>query len=274
MKRLWARSTRNTELSAPKTHFEGRPPASLTLEDCDFYHYVELADGRVVPGGWDLRGAEDVYLGHQSWAGKRVLELGPATGHLTFWMEAQGAEVVGFDLGPDVRPAVLRPEGPPAEHIQNQMLAAVQRVHNGWWYLHRERKSKARLVHGDIYDLPDDDLGRFDIAVFGSILLHLRDPFAALREASRLTDTTIVVTDVEHEGLGEDDTIVRFDPSKGMAPMGWWGLSPGAVKRMLAILGFPDSTIERHRQRYHDNDDTSRPANDVDLFTIVARRPQ
>lgn len=48
-----------------------------------------------------LRGHEADYLGHVNLAGKRVLEIGPASGHLTFWMEAQGAEVVGFDLGPN-----------------------------------------------------------------------------------------------------------------------------------------------------------------------------
>ena len=54
------------------------------------------------PGAWDLRGHEAAYLGGVDVAGKRVLELGPATGYLTFYMERMGAEVVSFEAGFDV----------------------------------------------------------------------------------------------------------------------------------------------------------------------------
>jgi hypothetical protein len=64
------------------------------LSDFVWYHAFELPDGRVLPGAWDLRGHETAYLGGVDVAGKRVLELGPATGYLSFYMERMGAEVV------------------------------------------------------------------------------------------------------------------------------------------------------------------------------------
>src|SRR5271168_2362928 len=66
------------------------------LSDFVWYHACELPDGTVLPGVWDLRGRESAYLGGVDLAGKRVLELGPATGYLSFAMERMGAEVVAF----------------------------------------------------------------------------------------------------------------------------------------------------------------------------------
>ena len=70
----WASSTRRT-----------RPPCrsgarGADLSDFVWYHASELPDGTVLPGVWDLRGHESTYLGGVDLAGKRVLELGPATG--------------------------------------------------------------------------------------------------------------------------------------------------------------------------------------------------
>ena len=62
-------------------------------------------------------------------------------------------------------------------------------------YLHRDRGSKVRVVYGNIYDVPRD-IGTFDVATFGSILLHLRHPFTALEQAARRTTEAIVVTEV------------------------------------------------------------------------------
>ena len=48
-----------------------------------------------------------------------------------------------------------------------------------WWFLRREYGLTSEAVYGSIYDLPAD-IGRFGVAVLGSILLHLRDPMRAL----------------------------------------------------------------------------------------------
>src|SRR5215208_3579534 len=75
-----------------------RAPASA--DDCHFYHWMEIPGHGLVGGDWDLRGAEAEYLGHVALAGLRVLEIGPASGGLTFHMESQGAEVVAVELPP------------------------------------------------------------------------------------------------------------------------------------------------------------------------------
>ena len=248
--------------------------AGLERDDCFFYHYSELPDGEVVPGAWDLRGQEEVYLGHADMAGRRVLELGPATGHLTWWMEAQGADVVAFEAGFDVTIDLLPVPGRDLdrdrlEAMRGEGVAAVQ---NSWWYLHRELKSQAKMVYGDIYQLPAD-LGRFDAAVFGAILLHLRDPFSALAQAAAITDEALVVVDLIQGGLDTEDSLLRFDPlARPEHRTNWWALSPAAVVAMVRRLGFGRTRVERHRQRHHLGHRLDEPAIDMEMFTVVGER--
>jgi hypothetical protein len=69
------------------------------VADCYFYHTMELPGLGVIEGrDWDLRGRVDEYLGNVDFAGKRVLEIGPASGFLTFEMEKRGAEVVSVEV--------------------------------------------------------------------------------------------------------------------------------------------------------------------------------
>ena len=69
------------------------------IADCYFYHTMELPGHGVIEGrDWDLRGGVDEYLGKVDFAGQRVLEIGPASGFLTFEMEKRGAEVVSVEV--------------------------------------------------------------------------------------------------------------------------------------------------------------------------------
>jgi 2-polyprenyl-3-methyl-5-hydroxy-6-metoxy-1,4-benzoquinol methylase len=81
-----------------------RPRFIERLEDCFFYHTMDLPGLGVVRGQWDLRGRFDDYIGGVSVAGKSVLDIGTATGFLSFESEHQGASrVLSVDMG-DVLP--------------------------------------------------------------------------------------------------------------------------------------------------------------------------
>lgn len=62
---------------------------------------MELSGYGVMEGEWDLRHGVDEYLGKVAFAGQRVLEIGPASGFLTFEMEKRGAEVVSVEVTED-----------------------------------------------------------------------------------------------------------------------------------------------------------------------------
>ena len=53
-----------------------------------------------ITGEWDLRANVRAYLGGVALQGKRVLEIGTASGFLCFAMERMGAEVISYDLSP------------------------------------------------------------------------------------------------------------------------------------------------------------------------------
>jgi 2-polyprenyl-3-methyl-5-hydroxy-6-metoxy-1,4-benzoquinol methylase len=82
----------------PQTELYAQPRDVTNLGNCDFYHTMDLPGYGTVEGGWDLRGSVREYLGGVSFTGKRVLDVGKASGFLTFHMESQGAEVVAYDL--------------------------------------------------------------------------------------------------------------------------------------------------------------------------------
>jgi O-methyltransferase len=245
--------------------------SGIGLEDCSWYHTTELPNGTVLDGQWDLRQHEQDYLGRVPLAGQTVLEFGPASGYLTFYMESRGARVTAFEAGYDATismvPAVPEP-GIAAKEAG--LMEHTRRNVNAWWYLHRTYGSAARLVHGDIYHLPDD-LDQYDIVVLGSILLHCRDFAAALEQACRHARTTVVIAEPLRPDLDTGQRLVSFVPDMEdpAASVTWWGFSPGAIVALLWRLGFASTNVVRHTQRYRfDHGDMS----DVPYVTIVARR--
>jgi hypothetical protein len=245
----------------------------LEREDCAFYHTVELPGGEVIPGPWDLRGREADYLGLVPLEGRRVLEFGPSTGHLSFWMEDQGAEVVCFDAGWDASIDLLPAPGGETRKLRMDHAARLCEFQNSWWYLRQRRDSKAKMVYGDIYHLPGD-LGEFDVSTFGAILIHLRSPIEALWQGARRTRSTIVVTEV---WSGGDDTLM--DNIMRIFPVGekgrwvvWWELSAGAVVAMLECMGFGNTRVVRHTQLHQYGHDPETPYVEAPMYTVVGER--
>jgi SAM-dependent methyltransferase len=245
--------------------------AFLQPEHCRFYHTVDVG-GRTVEGAWDLRGREREYLGGVDLRGKRVLELGPSTGHLTFWMERQGAEVVAFDAGWDVGIDLLPAPGFETRKLRRDHAKMVSDFSNSWWYLHRMFGSQAKIVYGDIYDLPGD-IGEFDVATFGCICLHLRDPIRAIEQAARRNPETIIVTDCWRDPDPLMANLMRPFPSgEGSRWVVWWLISAGAVVEIMKILGYGDCEVTQHTQLHQHGHDPANPMIEEPLYTVVAHR--
>jgi SAM-dependent methyltransferase len=174
------------------------------LEDCFFYHTMDLPGHGTIQGIWDIRNDVDPYLGFVPLKGKRVLELGTASGFLCYEMEKRGADVVGYDLNESLDWDIVPYYDFPQTSHAFERKRHIRELNNGWWYAHAGNKSKAHVVYGDIYKVPES-IGPVDIATFGCILLHLRDPFQALASASKLVKETIIVTQHVQEWRGSRD---------------------------------------------------------------------
>ena len=210
------------------------------VDDCFFYHVMELPELGRVDGLWDLREVVDDYLGGIDVAGKRVLDVGTASGFLTFALERRGAEVVSFEIDEEAGFDFVPYADPDydLDAVRETARARTQRLKNGYWFAHRLLGSRARAVYGDVYALPEG-LPDFDVVLFGMILGHLRDPFAALHGAARLAPPTIVITNQTAEHDTGSGPYAHFMPTpKNREPSAWWGLSVGCLTQMLDCLGY------------------------------------
>ncbi len=168
------------------------------LGECWFYHTMEIPGHGLVTGQWDLRGSEHRYTGGVDFEGRRVLEVGTASGLLCFYMERQGAEVVAFDLSDDHQWDLVPFAGVDADAEMAVRRGLIRKINNAYWLGHRAFGSGAKVVYGSVYDIPIE-IGPVDIAIYGSVLLHVRDPFLALYNGLRLARSTVVVTDLVNQ---------------------------------------------------------------------------
>src|SRR3981081_1232666 len=67
--------------------------------NCFFYHTMDLPGFGEVRGHWDLRGRFNEYIGGVDLTAKSVIDVGAATGFLSFEAEKNGAaRVLSFDI--------------------------------------------------------------------------------------------------------------------------------------------------------------------------------
>ena len=251
-------------------------PKDITdVNDCYFYHTMDIPGYGAVSGEWDLRGREGAYLGNVPLHGKRVLEIGTASGYLCFYMEQQGAEVVAYDLSEHQEWDIVPYYRGDFKKSITQRKAHLRKLNSAFWFAHSAYKSKAKVVYGTVYEVPND-IGEFDICTFGSILLHLRDPFLALQRVSAQVKDTIIITDVPIKLTHEEmlfyqlykGRLVHFlpDASTCQPEESWWRLSPELLVEFIHILGFEHTEVSYHTQKQKDKE--------IELYTVVGRRGQ
>jgi SAM-dependent methyltransferase len=236
--------------------------------DCHFYHVMEIPGHGLTTGTmWDLRGDTAAYLGNVDLAGKRVLEIGPASGFLTFYMESQGAEVVSVELPLDHAWDVVPDAQLDLDAFVDEVQSGIESVRNAYWFTHERMGSKARVHYGDIYALPDA-LGHFDYAVICAVLLHVRDPLRVVEQCARLADN-LVVTDLHYPDIPDDKPYMSwFSTKETPVPHVWWKFSPQIFVRFAEVLGFTDNTVSFHEQIYT----ADGPPRSGSLFSVVSKR--
>ncbi|MFN2493506.1 MAG: class I SAM-dependent methyltransferase [Pyrinomonadaceae bacterium] len=223
------------------------PRVISNLSDCYFYHTMDLPGFGVVRGHWDLRGKFDEYIGGVEVTGKSVLDIGTATGFLTFEAEKKAARVVSFDMSHGGQQTFLPFKDKPyyTDHAYwaNDYDKYIDKWKNAYWLCHRLLASKAQVYYGNVYDLPPQ-LGTFDVSIVGSVLEHLSDQVTALASIARLTkETMILVTPL----LQSEERLARFEPraSNPDHDYTWWTYSVGVYREVLAMLGFSITRITR-----------------------------
>lgn len=240
-------------------------------QECFFYHKLDLPGFGTVGGDWDLRDCASAYLGNYDFSGKRVLDVGAASGFLTFEMERCGAEVVSFDLNDganwDIVPHYL--VGAELAAIKAKQSATLVKLKKAYWLSHQALKSRARAFYGDVYNI-DDRLGMFDVVYYGMIVSHLRDPVKALIEGAKLCRGAMIVTSIFTRSNRPTMTLIpRRDNAENLYIKVWWAMSIGFIREILSVLGFETISVVKSRPLITAKGVT---AGRRECQTIVARR--
>ena len=247
-------------------------PRSVTdPSQCFFYHAMDLPGFGFVRGNWDLRTCFERYTGGVDFAGRSTLDVGTAGGFLTFEAERRGAEVVSFDSAKpelhhgvpylEVRRRRGIPPGMTNDHFDS--------VRNAYWFAHRAFGSKARCFYGDVYDLPDA-LGEFDIVLVCNILVHLRDPVAALTSIAARCRDKLVITDTINVSDLPVAVFLGYHENPVLHPHNiWWQYTTALYRQVLKILGFEILRFEENDYPWQNADGLKHV---YKLGTIVAQR--
>jgi 2-polyprenyl-3-methyl-5-hydroxy-6-metoxy-1,4-benzoquinol methylase len=235
--------------------FEARKSAEQCREitrNVHFYHSFSLSNGVRMDGDWDIALSIADYR-FPSLRGKRVLDIGPASGWFSFWMEAQGADVTvvetrgygDFDVygvhsytGEDGRPPERLIDGKP---IYYGPASA------SFWAMHDILESKVRYVNGRIYEVSPALFSEpFDLVFVGALLPHLRDPIGALRAARSVCRGLCIATASTWTEHDANPTPVQILPYTHIDKISWWLPNKASYEHWFKAAGF--STVDAETQ--------------------------
>jgi 2-polyprenyl-3-methyl-5-hydroxy-6-metoxy-1,4-benzoquinol methylase len=204
------------------------------VADYEWYHAIDLGDGVVTPGQYDLGPLLPHYGLPHSLAGKSVLDVGPAHGFFAFELERRGASVATAEL----------PNW--AEHDASPILQETfahagdlpEAYHRGaFGFAIQARRSLVHRHFCNVYDLTPERVGTYDLVFCASVLLHLTDPLRALfgiRKVCR--DQAIICTGIDNTSGREHESRALFvGQANGQA---FWLPTIACLERMILAAGF------------------------------------
>ncbi len=214
-------------------------PARLSeaVAAISWYHTLELASGVETPGWFDHRAILPRVPLPADLAGQRCLDVGTFNGFWAFELERRGAaEVHAVD--------VLDPRqwDWPVGSEDATIAAVGERMEGGDGFEIAKRALGSSVHRHDrsVYALEPATLGQFDLIFFGSLLVHLRDPVAAL-EAVRsvlapggrlvLVDGIDLPLTLAHPRT----PVARLD---GRGRPWWWTVNAAGLARLVEAAGF------------------------------------
>jgi len=201
-----------------------------------WYHTIDLGHGVVTPGFVDHRSQLSMYRLPERLDGQRCLDVATFDGYWAFEMERRGArEVVATDIADGMDcdlPARMREEA--AKNPQPAPMGAGFRI------ARNALSSKVEHRICNVYDLSPSRVGTFDFVFFGDLLLHLRDPQAALTAIASVCHGDVQVAEVYDQALEDfgDRSVSRYSP--WLPSFTWWLPSTNTLRAMLAVAGFTD----------------------------------
>ena len=181
------------------------------------YHSLELLDGTINPGiipVSNLQARLSAYPLPADLRGKRVLDIGAASGWNSFEAERRGAEVVAIDC------------------VEYEELTIFKRL----------RQSKVEYAVIDIEELTPERFGFFDYVLFFGVLYHLRHPLLALENVCAVTRGAAFIESyvIDDEPVPERCYLEFYETDElGGQIDNWCGPTMQCLMAMTRSAGFP-----------------------------------
>jgi tRNA (mo5U34)-methyltransferase len=200
----------------------------------EWYHVVDLGDGIVTPGQYDLTPLLSHYGLPASLAGKSVLDVGPGHGFFSFEFERRGAEVATAEI-----PHWAEHDGSPVLHEAFEQAGDTPAAyhHGALGLAIQARRSKVRRQFCNVYDLTPVRVGTYDLVFCASVLLHLTDPLRALYGIRRVCrDQAIICTGIDtHLHVSHQSRALFVGTATGQA---FWLPTMKCLEQMALAAGF------------------------------------
>ena len=220
----------------------GEPPLDgLRLEQIEWYQTIDLGNGTVTPGFVDHREQVGLYGLPDSLEGKRCLDVATFDGFWAFEMETRGAaEVVAIDLHS------LRDCDIPIHFYEQYERGVAGNIKGrGFAYAKRARGSQVQRKVHSVYDLSPATVGTFDFVFLSDLLIHLRDPMAAIeavRSVLRADGEAIIaeIFDPELEEGAHENAMRMMMALDEYSGCWWWYPTSSSLKQMLRMARFAE----------------------------------
>ncbi len=181
------------------------------------YHSLELLDGTVIPGiipVANLKARLDAWPLPQDLRGRRVLDIGAASGWNSFECERRGAEVVAIDC------------------VEYEELTAVKRL----------RESKIEYAIAEVEEITPERFGFFDYVLFFGVFYHLRHPLLALENVCSVTRGVAFIESyvIDDRPAAERCHLEFYETDElGGQIDNWCGPTISCLMAMARSAGFP-----------------------------------
>lgn len=220
------------------------PPAggSLAREVAalSWYHTMELPGGVVTPGYFDHRPLLAHYGLPEDLSGLRALDVATFDGFWAFELERRGASVTALDLP---RASNLDfPAGLGRQFVEEGLDTELGR---SFAVAARALGSSVQRVARSVYQLAPETHGTFDLVHVGDLLLHLRDPMAALARVRSVTEGVAHIVDCFDDSLADPAGRHLLQYLGGWDRVVWWLPSLETLAQMVLDAGFGEVEVVR-----------------------------
>jgi 2-polyprenyl-3-methyl-5-hydroxy-6-metoxy-1,4-benzoquinol methylase len=197
-----------------------------------WYHCIEIGDGVVTKGTFDLRPFLKHYRLPEDMTGMDVLDVGRASGFFSFEFERRGARVVATDI-----PTPLHKDYVGGD-ITRKLIGGGEGDRCDFYVAHRLRESRVESVVATLANLSEAVIGRrFDLVFVGSVLNHVRDPAGALQQVFAVTKGRVIIAN-PYERTWSNAPLMRLIGLDSKSLTTWWLPNVKALIELARTAGF------------------------------------